>query len=154
MVGDRRAALSSDVQYLSAFAAYVGTLGAEAGRNESPRQVHSEEYPAVAFPDRVSDWERILYRELYKAKLSPIPQYDIEKYTLDFAVLDGERMLNVEVDGERYHRNLDGELCRRDQIRNQRLFELGWDVMRFWVYQVRDDLDNCVRRVSHWKTNQ
>lgn len=154
VVGDRRAALSSDVQYLSAFAAYVGTLGAEAGRNESPRQVHSEEYPAVAFPDRVSDWERILYRELYKAKLSPIPQYDIEKYTLDFAVLDGERMLNVEVDGERYHRNLDGELCRRDQIRNQRLFELGWDVMRFWVYQVRDDLDNCVRRVSHWKTNQ
>jgi very-short-patch-repair endonuclease len=67
--------------------------------------------------------------------------------------MDGERMLNVEVDGEKYHRNWDGELCRRDQIRNQRLFELGWDVMRFWVYQVRDDLDNCVRRVNSWRNS-
>jgi len=54
------------------------------------------------------------------------------------------------VDGERYHRNWDGELCWRDQIRNQRLIELGWDIMRFWVYQIRDDLDYCVDRVAAW----
>jgi very-short-patch-repair endonuclease len=28
--------------------------------------------------------------------------------------------------------------------------ELGWDVMKFWVYQVRDDLDHCVDRVVKW----
>jgi very-short-patch-repair endonuclease len=27
---------------------------------------------------------------------------------------------------------------------------LGWDVMRFWVYEVRDDLPNCVARVKAW----
>jgi len=59
-------------------------------------------------------------------------------------------MLDIEVDGERYHRNWDGELCRRDQMRNQRLIELGWDVQRFWVYEIRDDLDNCVNRVKTW----
>jgi very-short-patch-repair endonuclease len=30
------------------------------------------------------------------------------------------------------------------------LIELGWDVMRFWVYEVRDDLPKCVARVSAW----
>ncbi len=66
------------------------------------------------------------------------------------ALLSGDRRLAIEIDGDRYHHNWDGELCRWDQIRNQRLMELGWDVMRFWVYQVRDDLENCVRRVQDW----
>lgn len=59
-------------------------------------------------------------------------------------------MLDIEIDGERYHRNWTGELCRRDQIRNQRLFELGWDVKRFWVYEVRDDIDSCVKKIKEW----
>lgn len=43
-----------------------------------------------------------------------------------------------------------GELCRRDPIRNQRLFELGYDVLRFWVYEVRDDLPSCLKRIEAW----
>ena len=82
-----------------------------------------------------------------------MPQYSVEKYALDFALRDGARKLNIEVDGERYHRNWDGELCRRDQIRNQRLMELGWDVMRFWVYQIRDDMSGSVGRVQRWLRN-
>ena len=74
----------------------------------------------------------------------------MEQYVLDFAVLADDRRLNVEIDGERYHPNWDRELCRRDQIRNQRLMKLGWDVMRFWVYQVRDDLPRCIERVQKW----
>jgi len=57
------------------------------------------------------------------------------------------------VDGENYHRNWDGELCRRDQIRSRRLADLGWDIMRFWVYEVRDDLEGAVRRVKAWVEN-
>ncbi|MGR4000893.1 MAG: endonuclease domain-containing protein [Alphaproteobacteria bacterium] len=56
----------------------------------------------------------------------------------------------MEVDGERYHRTWTGELCRRDQIRNRRLIELGWDVMRFWVYEVRDDMPRCINRIQEW----
>ena len=108
------------------------------------------DYPTVSRPDRVSDWERYLYRAHYEAGIRPIPQYDIEQYTLDFAVVVGDAKLNIEVDGARYHRNWDGELCRRDQLRNQRLFELDWNVMRFWVYQIRDDLDACIARVNRW----
>ena len=27
---------------------------------------------------------------------------------------------------------------------------MGWDVMRFWVYEVRDDLPACVNKVTAW----
>jgi len=104
----------------------------------------------VTNPDQVSDWEKILYRALYQAGIRSIPQYQVEKYALDLLVTDGPRKLDVEVDGEMYHRNWSGELCRRDQLRNHRMFELGFDVMRFWVYEVRDDLDGCVERVRKW----
>ena len=80
-----------------------------------------------------------------------MPQYSVEHYILDFAIVEGGRRLNIEVDGECYHRNWDGELCARDLIRNQRLTELGWDVMRFWVYQIRDELPACVDRVISWR---
>lgn len=45
------------------------------------------------------------------------------------------------------------DLSCRDQIRNQRLFELGYNVMRFWVYEVRDDLEGCLRRLKDWREN-
>ena len=82
--------------------------------------------------------------------LRPVPQYEEAPYTLDFALFHGERKLDIEVDGENYHRNWDGELCRRDQIRSRRLGDLGWDIMRFWVYEIRDDLEGSVRRVKEW----
>src|SRR5262245_66365299 len=84
------------------------------------------------------------------AGLKPIPQFTVEQYDLDFALIADGRKLAIEVDGERYHRSWTGELCLRDQLRNQRLIELGWDVRRFWVYEVRDEIDRCVQRVSDW----
>ena len=91
-----------------------------------------------------------MYAALYRAGIRTLQQYQVEKYVLDLAVFGGDRKLDIEVDGERYHRNWIGELCRRDQIRNHRMFEVGWDVMRFWVYEVRDDIDGCVSRVKQW----
>jgi very-short-patch-repair endonuclease len=151
VVGNKGAIMNSGVDYLSQFAAYSEMVGR---RREEPgilkQADFGAEYPAVSKPDRVSKWEHLFYRALYDVGIRPIPQYEEEKYVLDFAVFKGQRRLNIEIDGECYHRNWDGELCRRDQIRNQRLMELGWDVMRFWVYQVRDDLDRCIGKVQDW----
>jgi very-short-patch-repair endonuclease/ATP-dependent exoDNAse (exonuclease V) alpha subunit len=151
VVGDRSAAEASGIDYLADFAGYVAGLnGAVRKLNDADPNTIGPEYPPVSRPEQVSDWERILYRALYAAGLRPIPQYSIEQYDLDFAVIVGDRRLNVEVDGERYHRSWTGELCLRDQLRNQRLIELGWEVKRFWVYEVRDNLDACVATVRHW----
>ncbi|MCW5631812.1 MAG: AAA family ATPase [Rubrivivax sp.] len=151
VVGDRAAAADSGVDYLASFAGYVAGLNGAAPRGDEmwPGD-HGPDYPRVARPEQVSDWERVLYRAMYAAGLRPIPQHSVEQYDLDFALIVGERRLDVEVDGERYHRSWTGELCLRDQLRNQRLIELGWEVKRFWVYEVRDQLDACVAELVKW----
>ncbi len=150
VVGDKAAAFNSRVDYLSAFAEYASNLDAEEELAIQPEAATGREYPLVSHPERVSDWEQMFYTALYDEGIRTIPQYDVEQYTLDFAVFDGERKLNIEVDGERYHKDWTGELCRRDRLRNQRLIELGWDVKRFWVYQIRDERAKCVNWVAKW----
>ncbi|MBL1148327.1 MAG: AAA family ATPase [Pseudomonadota bacterium] len=153
VVGDLAACGKCDVDYLSNFAKY--TQGLEKRSKASNRKKAQKDlgsaYPAVSNPEQVSDWEKIFYSALYEAGIKTLPQYQVEKFTLDLAIVDGDRMLDIEVDGEKYHRNWTGELCRRDQLRNQRMYELGWDVMRFWVYEIRDDLDNCIAKVREWQ---
>ena len=92
----------------------------------------------------------MFYRALYSAGLRPIPQFSVDQYDLDFALIMGDRRLNIEVDGERFHRSWTGELCMHDQLRNQRLIELGWEVKRFWVYEIRDETNVCVKLVRDW----
>jgi superfamily I DNA and/or RNA helicase/very-short-patch-repair endonuclease len=151
VVGDQGATVRCNVSYLVNFAKYTQQLESTTKKKISHSvQDLGEEYPTVSNPERVSEWEHILYKALYGAGIKAIPQYQIEKYTLDFALFDGDRNLDIEVDGERYHKNWTGELCRRDQIRNQRLFELGWDVKRFWVYEIRDDIAGCVEKTKRW----
>lgn len=151
VVGDRAACMRSDIGYLSRFARYTATLGVMDDDDIATRlEALGPEYPPVARPELVSEWEKVFYRALFAAGIRPIPQYPVEKYVLDFLVVAGDRRLAIEVDGERYHRNWTSELCRRDQIRNQRLIELGYDVRRFWVYEIRDELDRCVSWVQDW----
>lgn len=78
-------------------------------------------------------------------------RYRVDQYALDLALFHEGRKLNIEVDGEKYHRNWDGELTKRDQLRNKRLTELGWDVQRFWVYEIRDNLVGCIQKVQKWR---
>ena len=152
VVGDRTVTRHCGVEYLEKFAQYVEQLSEESDAISAAGQQadYGPEYPDSVDRSKVSDWEVRLYEALYRAGIPSIPQYSIEQYLLDLAVIDGDRRLDIEVDGERYHRNWTGELCRRDQIRNQRLYELGWDVMRFWVYEVRDEMDLCVKKVRQW----
>jgi very-short-patch-repair endonuclease len=156
VVGDPGAAKSAGVTYLAAFANYVENLGSNPHQHQGSGVgvCAGPDYPQVAKPELVSDWERVFYRQLWEAGLRPIPQYAEEKFLLDFALFVEGRKLNIEVDGERYHRDWNGELLRRDQLRNMRLIELGWDVMRFWVYQLRDEMPGCVQRVKTWQQIQ
>lgn len=150
VIGDLALAGQCGVPYLESFASYVEALGNRSAKPGLNSESVGPDYPIVSRPETVSSWEKVFYRALYDAGIRPIPQYDVDQYTLDFAIIQGDRRLDVEVDGEMYHRAWDGELSHRDQIRNQRLMELGWDVMRFWVYQIRDDLQGSVARVRRW----
>lgn len=151
VVGDQTVAKSCGVDYLESFSHYVERLSEETKTVEgAAKNDCGPTYPTWVDRSKVSEWEVILYETLYQAGIKAIPQYPIEQYLLDLAVVDGDQRLDIEVDGEHYHRNWTGELCRRDQLRNQRLYELGWDVQRFWVYEIRDELEKCVEKVIRW----
>lgn len=151
VVGDRDAAERSNVKCLAHFARWVGTLN-DGLPGHAPKDAadRGPTYPPVRHPERVSEWERFLYGRLHEAGLRPIPQYDFAGMILDLALIAGERRLAIEVDGEMYHRAWDGDYCRRDQVRNWRLMEAGWDVQRIWIYEIRDHLEDVVDRMESW----
>ena len=151
VVGDQQYCSDCGIEYFQKFVKYYNGLKLKTTEPISHDAIDlGPEYPIVAKPEQVSEWEHLFYKAMYHRGIRAIPQYDIEKYSLDFAVFAGKKKLNIEIDGERYHKNWTGELCRRDQLRNQRMFELGWDVKRFWVYEVRDEIDTCLDYIESW----
>lgn len=151
VVGDMKRALNLSEQHiLRAFAQYALRVATPPEQTPAAIPRSGTTYPPVSRPDLVSRWEHFFYGKLVEAGVSPIPQYAVEQYLLDFAIIDGNRRLAVEVDGEHYHKDWNNELLLRDQLRTTRLHELGWEVLRFWVYHLRDDTDWCVKQVTDW----
>ena len=82
VVGDRQAALDSEVAYLASFAEYAHALGSRESLAAAAQP--GPEYPAVAHPELVSDWERVFYKAMYSAGLRPVPQYEESPYYARF----------------------------------------------------------------------
>ncbi len=101
-------------------------------------------------PVEASEWEHILQKALSDAGIPVTAQYHVDKYYLDLALFHNGKKLDIEVDGAMYHQTWTGELCYNDQLRNQALMRQGWDVMRFWVQQVRDQLPWCIEQIRKW----
>jgi len=128
-VGDKKYCKQCGVSYLEHFAEYSN--GSEA-------------------PTEQSEWELILQKALSDAGIPVTAQYHVDKYYLDLAIFHNGKKLDIEVDGAMYHQAWTGELCYNDQLRNQALMREGWDVIRFWVQQVRDQLPWCIEQVKKW----
>jgi len=139
VVGSRAACGHCGVPFVEAFTSYVESLGHEPAAQTAGQFDPND--PRVGF------WEGPFFEALKGAGLNPIPQYPVNQYRLDFAVVYGDTHLDVEVDGELYHKEWDGARCKADIIRDIRLTALGWKVKRFWVYRVRDEMDQCVQEV-------
>jgi len=134
IVGNQQACINSEIKCYSSFAKHIydltkGRIGIVEQKSESP-------------------YEKLLYEALLDAGIKPIPQYSIGQYRLDFAIIDNNIKLDIEVDGKRYHTDWTGERLKADLVRNQRLQNLGWKVVRFWSYEIRDKMDYCVKRIK------
>jgi very-short-patch-repair endonuclease len=96
-----------------------------------------------------SPWEKKLFEALLDAGLSPRPQYPVSSRRLDMALIrqdEGSLKIDIEVDGD-CHRNSDGTRKIDDIWRDIQLQGLGWKVMRFWTYQLREDMTGCVQKI-------
>ena len=93
----------------------------------------------------VSDWEKKLYTVLYDMGVKTRPQYAIDKYRVDLALIENDNKLAIEVgEDEEYN----SEQSYAIHLKNARLIEMGWDVVRFMPYQVKDDLDRCIKTIQ------
>ena len=70
------------------------------------------------------------------------------QYRLDLAILDTAIPIDIEIDGELWHRDIDGGRLMSDLKRDQHLIMHGWRVKRFWVYQLQNDLSKCVKEIK------
>ena len=95
-----------------------------------------------------SPWEKILFEALRDKGIDTIPQYPVLGRRLDLAIVqkDGVK-IDIEVDGDQYHRNPDGTRKHDDVWRDIQLQGAGWKVIRFWVYQLREDMDSCINKI-------
>jgi very-short-patch-repair endonuclease len=70
--------------------------------------------------------------------------------------VDKERkvFLDIEVDGD-CHRSSDGQRNTDDVWRDIYLQGMGWRVIRFWTYQLRENLSACVDSIEDaWRKNE
>jgi DNA helicase-2/ATP-dependent DNA helicase PcrA len=83
--------------------------------------------------------EEMLLEQFRAAGLSPRVQYDISPFRVDFAFEDIR--LAVEADGREWH---DAD---RDRARDQKLSELGWQIMHFSGAEIWADARSCAEQV-------
>jgi very-short-patch-repair endonuclease len=133
------------VEYLQQFVTYVEQL------DDQPAVVAGD--PVFA-PEQL--WEERFYLQALKpAGLQVYSQYPLGPYKLDFALLrkDRRRKLDIEIDGETYHKDSAGKRLRRDIDRDiyvKAQDGRNWDIMRFWVYELREDVTSCLKRIQQW----
>jgi len=143
VVGNRAWARRCGIRHIEVLAADIG-------------QVIRPEEKGPWYPHE-SPYEKMLFDALQKAGLEPRPQFKVPGRRLDIALIGQDeppRRFDIEVDGD-CHRNSDGTRKLDDAWRDIQLQAMGWKVMRFWTYQLREDLDGCVNKiVSAWRNNE
>ncbi|MDZ8119988.1 AAA domain-containing protein [Pontiella agarivorans] len=132
MVGNLNWALSCDISFIQKCA---------------NRAVHAQTKPEDKGELYQSPWEKKLHKALIDVGIDAVPQYPVAGRFLDLAVLSPVK-LDIEVDGEAFHRTAGGRRKDDDIWRDEQMMVCGWQVCRFWVYQLEEDLDGCVQRIK------
>ncbi len=127
--GDREMACRSGIGHITRLLEFVERHERPVGGGRQPFQ---------------SPWEKRLYEALRARGLVTVPQFPLAGRFLDLAV--PEVRLDIEVDGD-HHRGPDGRHRIEDRWRDLQLRSIGWNVLRFWVYELRENLDGCVERI-------
>jgi very-short-patch-repair endonuclease len=136
LVGNKRWAARCGITHIERLT--VSRDGATVPPNQGPWAPHE------------SPWEKVLFEALQEAGLTPKPQFPVRNRRLDMALIRdvGRKVkLDIEVDGD-CHRTIDGSRKTEDLWRDIQLQGLGWKVVRFWTYQLREDLAGCVEHIK------
>lgn len=90
-------------------------------------------------------WAQFKRLNLY-AERQEFVEVDKRSYSIDFAIYCANGKIAVETDGDSYHAN--PAKAAEDNLRNNDLESVGWNVLRFTTDQIREQMtDYCVPSV-------
>lgn len=107
-------------------------------QNDAAERPESTRVATPAGDIWMSPIELKLYEAMRREGLSPIPQYCIQGYFVDFAFPNAR--IVVEADGAAYHQ---AERRDRDRQRDWVLRRHGWKVLRFRGTTIHERATNC-----------
>lgn len=140
IVGNLSYCSNCDVDFIKAFSSFV----------TSPVKKPTSGTLSNTSSDVISLLEMDFGKRMRQHNIKAISQYSACNYSLDFAVLDKNRKLDIEIDGEMYHKEWNGETVIQDIIRDNILEVNGWNIMRFWSYEIIDTPDKCISKILNW----
>ena len=91
--------------------------------------------------------EKRLYQGLLQRGVKVTPKWRAGPYETDFAYMDGDFHLDIECDGAAYHLEA-GRQRRQDMVRDARIRQLGWEVLRLPAWKIFDDLSDCLNQIE------
>lgn len=130
VVGDRNRCVNAGIPFLTNFVNYI----------------ENSHYDNIDLPygDFQSPWEKKFFEVLVSEGFEPQSQYRAGPYFIDIALTPNGSKVAIEVDGERWHTELTGERLERDIVRDRNLARMGWNVIRFWVHDLKYDMKSCI----------
>ncbi len=142
LVGNREYCRTSPVEALRALAALPYKAVSQAAGGNGDAEEKEQELPFDSI------WEEKLYHVLSDAGVETIPQYRIMGRRLDLAYVSDKVKIDIEVDGVRFHASPVGGRKLDDEFRDLEILRCGWMVQRFWVYELKDDMEGCVKTIK------
>lgn len=139
---------------------HIGLLAELATDDTEPLPIIDSSAPRPAAPpidgnpDLIGPvWEPRFAQALWDAGLPARKQYPACGRSLDIALIRDGLKLGIEVDGEAYHRDSEGNRKQEDIERDLVLMANGWTIKRFWVYELREKWQESIDTVIRlWKT--
>lgn len=134
VVGDKSRCLESGVSYLKNFVEWI-----------EDKKFESLDLPYEGFQ---SPWEKKLFEVLKAEGFNPIKQQPAGPYFIDIALEIDDSKIAIEVDGEYWHKDINGFRLEKDLIRDSNLELMGWKVLRFWVHELKYYMSDSVKMIK------
>lgn len=93
---------------------------------------------------RISKEEIIFRKNLEDKNIRFFFQFQIHNWKVDFLILPN---IIVQIDGVYWHCRIFGNQLK-DWLQTQKLKEMGYKVIRFWDFEINENIENCIERLE------